>query len=350
MKEDEKTLVSVIVPVYNVSKYLPKCIDSILAQKYNNIELILVDDGSTDNSYQICLSYATRDSRIKVFSQKNGGPSKARNKGLEESIGEFVTFVDSDDYIKPDYIIDMLAYKADIVVTGYINEYENSKKKFRPIEGDRLYTIEKHNNIDGIADIEFDYRWQGPAAKLYSRTLIEEYGLCFDDSFDYGEDHLFNMLFGMHVTKVAFLNRHNYIYMHRDSKSLTNRSVSSRLMFDYIYKLYDCRSKLAEFMTYNKYKYIEFANDELVKYFWQTNWTLIHNKDTLLKDKFVIIKKEFNNFPKDILFDEKYTLPLSYRVQRFIYHYFPLIIATYLLSITFLFNKNNYKYVTNKCF
>lgn len=95
-------LISVIVPVYNVEKYLRKCVDSIIAQTYTNLELILVDDGSPDNCGKICDEYAAKDSRIKVIHQKNGGLSAARNAGLDIATGDYIGFVDSDDYIEPE--------------------------------------------------------------------------------------------------------------------------------------------------------------------------------------------------------------------------------------------------------
>ncbi len=99
-----EALISVIVPVYNVSEYLPRCVESITAQTYQNIEIILVDDGATDNSGILCDEYALRDSRIKVVHKENGGLSSARNAGIQIAKGEYLTFVDSDDYIDADYV------------------------------------------------------------------------------------------------------------------------------------------------------------------------------------------------------------------------------------------------------
>ena len=94
-------LISIIVPVYNVSEYLPRCLDSLINQTYKNIEIILVNDGSTDNSLEICKKYAEKDLRIKVIDKENGGISSARNTGIAEASGEWIGFVDSDDYIEP---------------------------------------------------------------------------------------------------------------------------------------------------------------------------------------------------------------------------------------------------------
>ena len=97
-------LVTIIVPVYNTSKYLNKCLDTLLAQTYENIEIILVDDGSTDNSLEICKSYEEKDKRIVVISKANGGSSSARNVGLDAAKGSYVGFVDSDDYVDGDFV------------------------------------------------------------------------------------------------------------------------------------------------------------------------------------------------------------------------------------------------------
>lgn len=100
----KKELISVIVPVYNVEKYLSRCVDSIIGQTYSNLEIILVNDGSTDLSGAICDEYKKKDKRIVVIHQKNGGLSQARNSGMEIMSGKYVAFVDSDDYISEDYI------------------------------------------------------------------------------------------------------------------------------------------------------------------------------------------------------------------------------------------------------
>ena len=127
-------LISIIVPVYNVEKYLNKCIDSIINQTYKNIEIILVDDGSTDNSGKICDEYLLRDSRIKVIHKNNGGLSSARNEGINISSGEYIGFVYSDDWVEPNMYEEMykkiLYSNADIVDCGYWKEYENKSIKY----------------------------------------------------------------------------------------------------------------------------------------------------------------------------------------------------------------------------
>lgn len=128
MKETQKDLISVIVPVYNVEKYLKQCICSITSQSYDNLEIILVDDGSTDQSGKICDDCAKTDKRIKVIHKKNGGPSSARNVALDVCKGEYIAFVDSDDWVDQDYIKQL--YEAikinncDLCISGYYNVYD----------------------------------------------------------------------------------------------------------------------------------------------------------------------------------------------------------------------------------
>ena len=122
MKEDIK--VSIVVPVYNVEKYLNQCVDSVLAQTYKNIEVILVDDGATDASPAICDEYAEKDNRVKVVHKKNGGLSSARNSGIKVATGDYLMFIDSDDYWNADFVLrelidKTLASDADITCFGY---------------------------------------------------------------------------------------------------------------------------------------------------------------------------------------------------------------------------------------
>ena len=128
-------IISIIVPVFNVGKYLEKCIASIVGQTYTNLEIILIDDGSTDNSSQICDAWAERDSRIRVIHQKNSGVAAVRNKGLQAATGEYIGFVDSDDWITDTMYQDMmdgiLLTNADAAFTGFNRVLENGEQIIR---------------------------------------------------------------------------------------------------------------------------------------------------------------------------------------------------------------------------
>ncbi|MCI5773555.1 MAG: glycosyltransferase [Erysipelotrichaceae bacterium] len=127
-------LVSIVVPIYNVEKYLSKCIDSIIAQTYQNLEIILVNDGSKDNSLAICQNYANKDARVKIIDKVNGGLSDARNAGIQQAKGEFVAFIDSDDFIKAKMIEEMLAQiqitNSDICVCDMEYLYDDGRLDF----------------------------------------------------------------------------------------------------------------------------------------------------------------------------------------------------------------------------
>ena len=155
-------LISIVIPVYNVEKYIKECIESVINQTYKNLEIILVNDGSTDLSRTICEEYEKKDNRIKIIDKENGGLADARNKGLEYINGELVTFIDSDDYIKEDMIETLLnnliKENADVSICGYYlaynkkNDYKleenvNSFKYYDVSAWAKLYKTELFKNI-----------------------------------------------------------------------------------------------------------------------------------------------------------------------------------------------------------
>ena len=149
---NQNPLISVIVPVYKVEKYLHRCVDSILVQTYTNLEIILVDDGSPDRCGAICDEYAAKDSRIRVIHQENGGLSAARNAGLDVCSGEYIAFVDSDDWLDPEMYAVMMAqvreYGCDVVMCDCVKEFPD-----RP----RLYTHDIRPGFYDRAALETEY-------------------------------------------------------------------------------------------------------------------------------------------------------------------------------------------------
>lgn len=207
-------LISIIVPCYNVEQYLPQCLDSILAQTYTNLEILLVNDGSLDNSGKICDIYAIKDHRIKVIHKKNGGLSDARNVALDIATGEYVTFIDSDDTVMNDYIECLYSLiienNAQISITTSNWFYEGEK----PI-------IDKKNNIlqqiftkdEALIEMFYQKSFDTTAwGKLYLRTLFNDIrypkGLLYEDlATTY---RLINK-----CNKIAFLNYKSYSYLLR---------------------------------------------------------------------------------------------------------------------------------------
>jgi len=214
--------VSIIIPVYNVEKYLQRCIDSLRAQTYENTEMIFVDDGSTDSSYQILQQAAETDSRIRVFSQENAGPSAARNLGMDNCTGEYIMFCDSDDTVEPAWTEKMVEaireYPDAWVVCGYNDIHENFGYKCSHLMGKRgalgksIYYEMFRCGLTGSA-----------CNKIFSRDLIRRHRLHFDQDKNVGEDVLFCLDY-LEISREVYLideGLYNY-YKYQDKNTLTN--------------------------------------------------------------------------------------------------------------------------------
>ena len=165
--------ISVIVPVYKVEKYLKRCVESIVQQTYQNIEIILVDDGSPDRCPEMCDEYARRDARIKVIHKSNGGLSDARNAGLNIASGDYISFVDSDDWIEEDFIEilykNMKKENADISIIGYTLIWESGRKK-RFTSDDEYYVFDKE---DAVRELLKQQKFQCMVCqKMYRKSIF----------------------------------------------------------------------------------------------------------------------------------------------------------------------------------
>lgn len=177
--------ISVIVPIYNAEGTVSRCVESILNQSFSNFELILVDDGSTDGSLEKCNYYSAQYDRIKVISQKNGGASSARNKGLETACGDYVCFADADDYVTPIWL-DSLFHA--------INEHPNSLVIQNVLIEEPSRTYLRYENLEGVCPIEKIWQlgsWGYSINKIFRRDIIERQGLRYDESLKVFEDELF---------------------------------------------------------------------------------------------------------------------------------------------------------------
>lgn len=225
-------LVSVIVPVYNVEKYLIKCVDSIINQTYRNLEIILVDDGSTDNSRRICDEYKQKDNRIVVIHKENGGLSDARNTGLNICTGEYITFIDSDDYISDLYIENLYKiikkYNADISVCAeeYVkydknNEYVKLKRPFREFKGELLMNSDNALECALRQDL-FDF---SACAKLYKKECLND--VKFPLNYMYEDQGTVYKTF-FKSKRIVFTSDKLYFYIQRQGSILHNNSSSKR--------------------------------------------------------------------------------------------------------------------------
>lgn len=238
---EQNVLISVIVPVYNVEAYLPRCIDSILAQTYRNLEIILVDDGTKDASDKICDAYAEKDNRIRVIHKPNGGLSSARNAGIDIATGEYLAFVDSDDWIEPDTYEHLLSaalrYDVKLVCAGrYDVDSATGEKK-------KGLCPPREEVVTGTEMARRIFLWENMDSaswdKLYHRCLFREI------RFPLGkivEDVPIMYLIALDAGKVAMCDKPVYNYYHRPG-SITTARISEKtfhfaghteILYDYI--------------------------------------------------------------------------------------------------------------------
>lgn len=222
-------LISVIIPVYNVEKYLSRCIDSIIQQTYSNIEIILVNDGSTDSSGRICDFYKEKDQRIKVIHKKNGGLSDARNKGIEIASGSYIVFIDSDDYVKDSYLMKMYTAisnsKADLVICNFefVDERENAiRKRESPISDMKLTGREIEYKICEKNGDYFVVAWNKMYKKSLWRNLRFPLGKINEDEFV-----ICKIL--EKCNKVITLKEKLYFYVQRENSIMQKKYSIKRL-------------------------------------------------------------------------------------------------------------------------
>lgn len=238
------SLISIIVPVYNIENYLDRCLKSLLEQTYKNIEIILVDDGSTDGSSEVCNHYREIDKRVVVIHQKNGGVSKARNAGIMAAKGEYIMFVDGDDFVN-NQIVEML-YRT---VTEKKVKFAFCDLVVRTLSGEEkrcdipscVYD-KKFINENFFFDNNMKELLWGPYQKLFNADLIKDIRF---SNYALGEDMLFVYRVIQQVDSIAYVNYLGYYYVHREgSAAKSNFSLKN---FDYLYAVYDiakiCKEK-----------------------------------------------------------------------------------------------------------
>ena len=294
----ENKKISVIVPIYNVENYLNRCIDSIINQTYKKLEIILVDDGSPDNCGKICDEYAKKDSRIKVIHKENGGVSSARNAGLNIATGDYIGFVDGDDWIELDmyeYLLGLsIKYKADISRCSFVyndNIGNISKENIKIIKNeDALINCINGNFEEGVV-------WN----KLYRRFIFQN--IRFEPNIIF-EDVLINYYVYKLNISMVISNICKYHYLRRQD-SITG-PIASKSIFDIAYVF----EKIVDNEKYNKYIY-KYCVKRLLRAYG------IVLKDCIVYDMFEFesknIRKKIRGYIKNILFDDIYTCRERFR-------------------------------------
>ena len=220
--------ISVIIPVYNAEEYIDICLNALIKQIKEDDEIILIDDGSTDNSEEKCKKYFEKQSNIKYFKVENGGPARARNIGIDKASGKYIIFLDSDDFIEDNYIEKMLNYiqNADLAICGYkmVKEF-NSKIETRSIPS-KLYN--KENMIEILCNSDMiNILWN----KIFKLDIIKNNGIKFDESEFRGEDLLFNLDYIKNITNIYVTEDvlYNYIMKNSGLNMGYNEKLSTKL-------------------------------------------------------------------------------------------------------------------------
>lgn len=262
--------ISVVVPVYNIAKYLPKCIESIIKQTYNAIEILLINDGSTDESGKICDEYAQKDDRIKVIHQNNQGISATRNVGIKASTCDYIVFIDSDDYINEDYIetlyncikktnSDVASVNYNVVNSDGTISFDGSKEV--NLKENEIVTLEGTDIIKEYLSQKIikNFVWN----KIYKKDIICEFkvGITY-------EDIAFTLEVLSKAKKVTFINKSCYNYVRRDN-SLT-ATISEKNLYDFGKAIEDrykvVKKNFKDLESYNIYAFLESALALSTKY------------------------------------------------------------------------------------
>lgn len=228
-------LISIIIPVYNVAQYLDQCLQSVMDQSYTDWECILVDDGSKDGSGAKCDEWCKRDSRFRVIHQQNQGVSAARNKGLDVSQGAWICFIDSDDWVRPDYLLHLIEFASedeDYIVSGMemvqdgniINRVVPKATCSFPLDA---------SGADAMADLVEHHLLNGPVCKLYRLSIMRQHSIAFPLDTDCGEDLLFNYAYLEHTRKISALPVTDYCYRKDQVESLSSKARKNNFFGPY---------------------------------------------------------------------------------------------------------------------
>ncbi len=237
-------MISIIIPVYKVEKYIRRCIESVLSQTYSDWELLLIDDGSPDMSGAICDEYEKKDSRIRVFHKENGGVSSARNHGINEAKGEWLVFVDSDDWIEDYYLAAFFKEapsKDVLLIQGRYNDNSDGATIDTVVFKSGLYYA--NDKVKGI--VENDLLFHGaPYCKLYNKDIVLEKRILFPDNYSYGEDTYFFLKYLKSAKGIKLLSATGYHYIHYEGFNLSNKRHRSEHLLSFLNDSFEAISEI----------------------------------------------------------------------------------------------------------
>lgn len=256
-------MVSIVVPVYNCEKFVGICLDSIVRQTYPDWECIVIDDGAKDKSGEVCDGFARQDKRFRVVHKPNGGVSAARNDGINMASGKYITFVDADDFIAPEYIEDLVKHahheeKGSIVVSGMITKTPIKQYVSFQYQDESTFGMPPSELI-----VKYDlFRDGGPYNKLYNLEVVRENNLRFSTQLSYHEDHIFVYSYYLHIKHIFLSGYCGYYYVYHGEDSKDSLSRMGKRKIDSLFNASDIFLSLVPklFSKYNitneKYKRI----------------------------------------------------------------------------------------------
>ncbi len=260
-------MISVVISIYNAAEYLRVCLDSVLGQTLDNWECLLIDDGSTDGSSGLCDEYVAKDGRFRVTHQINGGVSAARNAGIDQSCGEYICFIDADDWVENGFLEHLMvrATESDWMISGQTREYQDGRKVVRKPDNDEVITLSP-DSVHAILTLERRFLLYAPHEKLYRADIIKEHNIRFPENCSYGEDLIFNFRYLEHVYTIGVVAIAKYHYRIRED-SLSNVFRPKQFEHDYSQWLI-----LKEF--HEKHR---LWNDEVAAYLAKRLWGIVYD-------------------------------------------------------------------------
>lgn len=302
--------ISIIIPIYNGEKYLKECIDSVINQKYNNLEIILINDGSTDKTEKICLDYKKNDSRIIYIYQENSGVSAARNKGIEISSGNYIIFLDSDDSLEL-YAIEKInenIENTDLLCFGYRECYVDQKRDI--ILNENIYDKKEIEEKILITQTIGGYLWN----KVFDARIIKENNIVFDNNIHFCEDLLFVINYFKYCEKTIYIKEILYNYKMRKSGASYNffnkKSLGFLKTYEKIIKEEDLNLKHKEIFMYRYiftyYKLRKIVDIEQFE----------PNKEIMIQEKRLFKQQEFKEKIKFIIIKYFYSMFRILRCQK----------------------------------
>lgn len=284
---------SIIIPVYNSSKEIKKCIKSIETQTYSNYEIILINDGSTDNSLKIIKELSKNNSKIKVYDQKNSGVSVTRNNGIKYASGKYIMFVDNDDYFNSDTFLEEYMKKiensnVDILIGSYVRHDENGNEIFRQ-------KINTNSSWSKFVEVT-------PWARVFKKEFLIKNKIQFK-SMPIGEDIYFNFMAYYRTNKIDYIENYDYVWFY-NTKSVSN---SKQKGFKDNINIYDLLNDL---------KLVSDNSDELFRYFVKryTIWYLLFAGKDATKEKFILENNKINKWLKENGFNKTIS-PFSLKIK-----------------------------------